>query len=331
MNPSRPFTNGSPKHPRIARALWTIIAVLLAGPIIAADAPEDLERFQTLLKNQGFHYGAVDGVPGPETTAAIKRFQIQNGLPVTGDLDATTREAILRGSDSGSPGAPPPSARPTQIPLPSPPPLSQPARDRPTTGSGARQPPAAQSPSPAAPAARPSTPPRAPSAGDAPANPPAPEPTQPPSAVRAIPAPQGVPPIARLPGQARPSRPHPTGNTTPDHSLFTDGPFADAGDAVRGAVVIRVKVELSRRGLFWGTFDSRENPAVRTALTEFQEIEGLDPTGTLTEPTLDALGLGALIADDQDPSAVDRHVHRGILVAPPHPAPRPGGLPLRSW
>src|SRR5687768_762048 len=70
--------------------------VLLALIAVAANAVADpmTQSVQQKLKDQGFYYGTVDGSPGAETTAAIKRFQIRNGLSVTGEADLATVEAL---------------------------------------------------------------------------------------------------------------------------------------------------------------------------------------------------------------------------------------------
>ena len=81
-------------------------AVLLA---LAAFARGDelTKSVQTELKSQGFFYTEVTGVNGPETVAAIKRYQIRNGLEVTGTLTKETLEALnIQGN---APAAPAPA------------------------------------------------------------------------------------------------------------------------------------------------------------------------------------------------------------------------------
>lgn len=62
---------------------------------------ELLKSVQTELKSQGFFYSEVTGVNGPETIAAIKRYQIRNGLEVTGSLTKETLAAL--GIGGGAP------------------------------------------------------------------------------------------------------------------------------------------------------------------------------------------------------------------------------------
>jgi peptidoglycan hydrolase-like protein with peptidoglycan-binding domain len=96
------------------------ITVLL---LLAAFARGDelTKKVQTELKSQGFFYTDVNGVNGPETAAAIKRYQIRNGLEVTGTLSKETLEALgVQGDGSAAP-APAPGAAPLERETPPPP------------------------------------------------------------------------------------------------------------------------------------------------------------------------------------------------------------------
>jgi N-acetylmuramoyl-L-alanine amidase len=55
---------------------------------------EDLRGVQQRLANLGFYDGAVDGVLGPATAAAIRVFQTEQQLDVTGAADASLAEAL---------------------------------------------------------------------------------------------------------------------------------------------------------------------------------------------------------------------------------------------
>ncbi|HWB59286.1 MAG TPA: peptidoglycan-binding domain-containing protein, partial [Chthoniobacteraceae bacterium] len=59
-----------------------------------AGADDQIATVQQQLKDQGFYYGQVDGQPGPETTAAIRRYQIRNGLQVDGNLNKETLDSM---------------------------------------------------------------------------------------------------------------------------------------------------------------------------------------------------------------------------------------------
>jgi TonB family protein len=68
---------------------------------------EEVRQLQESLRLAGFNPGPADGLPGPQTTAALRAYQRSQGFPATGWLDDTTKQAIGR-----------PSARPTASPPP---------------------------------------------------------------------------------------------------------------------------------------------------------------------------------------------------------------------
>jgi len=47
-------------------------------------------ELQERLNQLGYKVGTVDGVIGPRTTEALKKYQSDNNLPATGTLDAQT-------------------------------------------------------------------------------------------------------------------------------------------------------------------------------------------------------------------------------------------------
>jgi len=55
-----------------------------------------IRSLQQTLKDQGFYYGTVTGDKSAETTAAIRRYQIRNGLQVTGELNEETLRSSIR-------------------------------------------------------------------------------------------------------------------------------------------------------------------------------------------------------------------------------------------
>jgi peptidoglycan hydrolase-like protein with peptidoglycan-binding domain len=62
-----------------------------SAPVPQSDPePMTLEQAQARLNELGFKIGKVDGRFGPRTRAGLKRFQKEQGLPVTGELDSTT-------------------------------------------------------------------------------------------------------------------------------------------------------------------------------------------------------------------------------------------------
>lgn len=65
---------------------------------------ETVKKIQQKLKNWGYYSGAVDGIFGAKTTAAVKLFQKRNGLTVDGIVGAKTLAAmgISAASSSGA-------------------------------------------------------------------------------------------------------------------------------------------------------------------------------------------------------------------------------------
>ena len=61
---------------------------------------DSILRAQEALNAAGYHLGEPDGKPGPATTAAVKKFQGDRHLPVTGKLDAITLAALGVGKSS---------------------------------------------------------------------------------------------------------------------------------------------------------------------------------------------------------------------------------------
>lgn len=94
---------------------------LLLGAVACADA--QLRKVQEELKTQGFYYGDITGEASAETTAALRRYQIRNGLGVTGTASKETLGALGFGGAKPAPPAapalpPPPPAPPKATPLP---------------------------------------------------------------------------------------------------------------------------------------------------------------------------------------------------------------------
>ena len=65
-----------------------------------AQADQTIRSLQQTLKAQGFYYGTVTGDNSAETTAAIRRYQIRNGLQVTGEINEETLRAVNSSSNS---------------------------------------------------------------------------------------------------------------------------------------------------------------------------------------------------------------------------------------
>ena len=68
--------------------------VLLAALASAARADQVVKSVQQALKDEGFYYGEVTGEKDADTTAAIRRYQIRNGLQISGDLNDETLKSL---------------------------------------------------------------------------------------------------------------------------------------------------------------------------------------------------------------------------------------------
>ncbi len=61
----------------------------------------EVRQLQQELRKQGFKAGPADGILGPRTEAALRQFQQQKGLHVTGQPDQQTLAAL--GASAGTP------------------------------------------------------------------------------------------------------------------------------------------------------------------------------------------------------------------------------------
>src|SRR5207247_10735815 len=68
-----------------------LLAMCVAG---LARADQTVQSVQQTLKDQGFYYGNVTGGKNSETAAAIRRYQIRNGLQVTGEINPETLQSL---------------------------------------------------------------------------------------------------------------------------------------------------------------------------------------------------------------------------------------------
>lgn len=64
------------------------------GTTTSTEDPAILRESQERLKSAGYYRTSVDGVGGRSTTNAVKTFQYENGLDVTGELDEQTRTKL---------------------------------------------------------------------------------------------------------------------------------------------------------------------------------------------------------------------------------------------
>jgi peptidoglycan hydrolase-like protein with peptidoglycan-binding domain len=62
--------------------------------LLAGWADENVRDVQMKLREGGFYSGEIDGAYGSELAAALTRYQIRNGLPITGQLDVDTSKTL---------------------------------------------------------------------------------------------------------------------------------------------------------------------------------------------------------------------------------------------
>jgi len=88
------------KFPLVKRTTLHLVVVLCLAGLVRAD--QTIQSVQQALKDQGFYYGNVTGDKSAETTAAIRRYQIRNGLQVTGEINPETLRSLNVASNPAS-------------------------------------------------------------------------------------------------------------------------------------------------------------------------------------------------------------------------------------
>ena len=83
-------------------ACMFLAASLMAVPAFAQGS-DTVRSVQQALKDKGFDPGPVDGVNGPETRAALKKYQSQQNLTADGRLGPKTLDSL--GVKQSSPGS----------------------------------------------------------------------------------------------------------------------------------------------------------------------------------------------------------------------------------
>lgn len=94
LSPASTTAAGSGTAPAATPAAPAATAPATATNAAAAPAPMSLADAQQKLNDLGFDAGKPDGVMGPHTHAALKKFQKSRGLDETGELDAATAAAL---------------------------------------------------------------------------------------------------------------------------------------------------------------------------------------------------------------------------------------------
>lgn len=90
--PSRPPASSQSTPPR---------SILPAEPPAPRTLPGNSAKFSEVVKKvqaalyvRGLYHGVIDGLIGPETKAAISRFQKENNLTITGTVTSETLDAL---------------------------------------------------------------------------------------------------------------------------------------------------------------------------------------------------------------------------------------------
>ena len=62
--------------------------------VASVSADDNVREVQEKLRDGGFYTGEIDGAYSPQLSAALTRYQIRSGLPITGQLDVDTSKAL---------------------------------------------------------------------------------------------------------------------------------------------------------------------------------------------------------------------------------------------
>lgn len=241
----------------MTRPLLLLALALLAAPPLRADEPT--RALQNELKAQGFYYGEVDGVSGPGLAAALKRYQIRNGLEVTGTASAETLNALNVGGGAApkaeanpSPAAPVGSGDAPPEPVAPPKPRVDLRKKQALVESDQR----------------------------------ALKEVQEETTIRRTPRdPSIVPPPADLyrtsPAQINPRY----------RDVYAGSPFATAPPQLQEQTLRAAQRALQAHGLYEGPIDGLPGPGTQDAIVAYQRDAGLQRTGRLDLETLSAMHL----------------------------------------
>jgi murein DD-endopeptidase MepM/ murein hydrolase activator NlpD len=85
-----------PTRPRALVPLVLVLALVLPAGRASAAGSSKVAALQVALQARLLYVGPIDGVAGPDTTAAVKSFQRRKRLPVDGVVGPRTRGALGR-------------------------------------------------------------------------------------------------------------------------------------------------------------------------------------------------------------------------------------------
>jgi peptidoglycan hydrolase-like protein with peptidoglycan-binding domain len=69
-------------------------AAVTLSVVASVSADDNVREVQEKLRDGGFYSGQIDGAYSLQLSAALTRYQIRNGLPITGQLDVDTSKAL---------------------------------------------------------------------------------------------------------------------------------------------------------------------------------------------------------------------------------------------
>ncbi len=269
---------------------WYLPLALVLILTSSGVASEQVRQAQTELKEEGFYFGEVSGESTPEFKAALRRYQIRNGLDVTGELGAPTLEALgIQSAVPVKPIAPKKAAPPPQSVTRSAPPVDL-RKDRTVMESDQEF---LESETERAPEPRDPQPRRV-------------MPPDDPLVVRR-PAPLDDAPAA-VPGEEY-------------EGIFSGTPYASAPRVVQDETVRKAQTLLARRGFYRDAVDGDPGPATEEAILTYQRSVGLSLTGRLDLQTLSGLRLlparaagGAPLKPFRAPSGSSSRPLRGVWI-----------------
>ena len=80
----------------IARDLQGLAGQAASQAATSSTSSYDVTRIQNSLRVQGYDPGPADGVVGPRTRAAIRRYQADQGAKVTGEPSRRLQDMLTR-------------------------------------------------------------------------------------------------------------------------------------------------------------------------------------------------------------------------------------------
>lgn len=90
------LTESIQPNARVAEIRVGMNAEWIRIPLGTVDPIDTISGVQGRLRNLGFPSGAVDGIAGPKTSAALRRFQKAYDLDATGKPDSDTRAKLAK-------------------------------------------------------------------------------------------------------------------------------------------------------------------------------------------------------------------------------------------